>query len=200
MNDNRFMTAGWASIAAAALMPLGFVVAGIEMEACSSDYTSFPVGIGVADFVFLIYCALSIYVLLSLKKLMYERYSFRGLHTIIGIAILWNIVNYCGSFLLQLFISLGALGRSVSAEFIPLVFWIVCIAVFGIIDIVFGVILLRQLKRFSTPIKVLAFVSLASGVFEAAVILSFLALLLVPIAYVALAFEFLRKNEAVEFV
>jgi hypothetical protein len=200
MNENRFTSAGWASIAAAVLLPTSFIIAGIEDAAADYGLMGHRVGLGLADFLFLILGAVGIYVLLNLKKLMYERYSFRGLNVIIGIAILWTIINYGGSFVLELVFTFVPSSVADSAELISVSFWIICIAGFGIIDIIIGLIVFMQRHRFSTPLRVFAVTSLALGICEATVILSFFALILAPVSLIALAFEFLKSDDAVEFI
>ena len=200
MSENRFLGAGWASIAAAGLMPTAFIVAGIESAAFELGVTHRLVGLGVADFLLLLLGAVGVYVLIELKRLLFERYSYRGLDIIIAVAIAWTVVNYAGSFLMQLFFTFVAPGSIVSAEIATTVFWIVCIGVFGIIDSILGIMLLLQGRRFGIPLLVFAALSLMMGLCGVTVVLSFFSLLLFPIAYIALAVAFLRPHEQLEFV
>jgi len=200
MNENRFVVAGWAAIAAAGLMPVAFIVAGLEEAAFDLGVTNRAVGLGASDFLLLIFGAVTIYVLIELKRMLYERYSFRGLDAIIVLAIAWSVVNYGGSFALQSFFSIAAPTAGVSAEAVTTVFWIVCIGVFGVIDAILGIMLLIRGRRFGIPLLVFAAFSLAMGLCEVTVILSFFGLLLFPVAYIALGVAFLRPEERLEFV
>jgi hypothetical protein len=200
MSENRFLGAGWASIAAAGLMPTAFIVAGIESAAFELGVTDRLVGLGVADFLLLVFGAVGVFVLVELKRLLFERYSFRGLDIIIAVAIGWTVVNYAGSFAMQLFFSFFTPVSSVSAEIVTTVFWIVCIGVFGIIDSILGIMLLVQGRRFGIPLLVFAAFSLVMGLCGATVVLSFFSLLIFPFAYIALAVAFLRPEERLEFV
>jgi hypothetical protein len=200
MNENRFVVAGWAAIAAAGLMPAAFIVAGVEEAAFDLGVTNRAVGLGASDFLLLIFGALMIYVLIELKHMLYERYSYSGLDVIIAISIAWTVVNYGGSFALQTFFSLIAPTTFVSAEVVTTVFWIVCIGVFGILDSILGIMLLIQGRRFGIPLLVFAVFSLAMGLCGVTVVLSFFGLLLFPVAYVALGVAFLRPEERLEFV
>ena len=200
MNENRFVVAGWASIAAAGLMPTAFIVAGLEAAAFDLGVTKRSVGLGASDFLLLVFGAVAVYVLIELKRMLFERYSYRGLDVIIAVAIAWSVVNYGGSFALQSFFSIAAPAASVSAEVVTTVFWIVCIGVFGIIDAILGAMLLIQGRRFGLPLMVFAAFSLAMGLCEVTVILSFFGLLLFPVAYIALGVAFLRPEERLEFV
>lgn len=200
MNENRFAPAAWASICGAVLLPLAFIVAGIEGMAYDLSEVEHFGWIGLADFLFLILGAVFIYIFLSLKRALYERYSYRGLNFVISVAILWTIVNYGGSFVLELFLLMAPPSSMDIQVVIGTVFWIVCIAGFGVIDIIVGLMLLRQGRRFSVPLRIFAVLSLVSGFFEATVILSFFALLFYPAALIALAFAFLKPDREIEFI
>jgi hypothetical protein len=200
MSENRFLVAGWAAIAAAGLMPTAFIVAGVEEAAFDLGVTNQAVGLGASDFLLLVFGAVTVYVLIELKRMLFERYSFRGLDVIIALAIAWTVVNYGGSFALQSFFSTIAPTSSVSAEVVTTVFWIVCIGVFGIIDAILGIMLLIQGRRFGIPLMVFAAFSLAMGLCEVTVVLSFFGLLLFPVAYISLGVAFLRPEERLEFV
>ena len=200
MENNRFVTAGWVSIATAGIYPLAFVFMALEGEAFDRDFMDHSLGLGPSDFLFLLFAALSIYVLWSFKSLMFERYSFRAIGTIIWISIFWHLVYFGGSFLIELLYAVAGLSDNSAAVLMLTGLWISGIVVFGVIDIIIGVILIRHASRFHTPVKAFAWLSLAMGVCEATLILAFLAFLLVPIGFVALAFVFLSRPDSVEYV
>ena len=154
----------------------------------------------MADFLLLVFGVVMVYVLIELKRMLFERYSFRGLDVVIAVAIAWTVVNYGGSLALQLFFSIVAPTSSESAEVATTVFWIVCIGVFGIIDTILGIMLIIQGRRFGIPLLVFAAFSLAMGLCGVTVVLSFFSLLLFPAAYIALGVAFLRPEERLEFV
>jgi len=181
-------------------MPAAFIVAGVEEAAFDLGVTNRAVGLGASDFLLLIFGALMIYVLIELKHMLYERYSYSGLDVIIALSIAWTVVNYGGSFALQSFFSLIAPTTVVSAEVVTTVFWIVCIGVFGILDSILGIMLLIQARRFGIPLLVFAVFSLAMGLCGVTVVLSFFGLLLFPVAYISLGIAFLRPEESLEFV
>jgi hypothetical protein len=200
MSENRFLVAGWAAIAAAGLMPVAFIVAGVEEVAFDLGVTRRAVGLGVSDVLLLVFGAVMVYVLVELKRMLFERYSYRGLDVIIALAIAWTVVNYGGSFALQSIFSIIGTTSRVSAEIVTTVFWIVCIGVFGIIDAILGIMLLIQGRRFGMPLVVFAAFSVAMGLCELTVILSLLGLVLFPVAYIALGVAFLRPEVRLEFV
>jgi hypothetical protein len=200
MSDNRFLVAGWAAIAAAGLMPIAFIVAGVEEAAFELGVTNRSVGLGASDFLLLIFGGVMIFVLIELRRMLHERFSYRGLDVIIVLSIAWTVVNYGGSFVLQSFFTLAAPPSSVSAEVVTTVFWVVCIGVFGILDAILGIMLLVQGRRFGVPLLAFAAFSLVMGLCEVTVILSFFGLLLFPVTYIALGVAFLRPVERLEFV
>ena len=200
MENNRYATAGWASIVAAGVYPLAFLYLGLQGDVfCRSSWDN-PLGLGPSDFLFLLFAALSIYVLWSFKSLMYERYSFREIGTIIWISIFWHLVYFGGSFVIEVVYAAVGLSDNSVAVLMLSGLWVSGVVVFGIIDIIIGVVLLRHANRFHTSVKVFAWLSLAIGVFEATLILAFFAFLLVPISFVALAFVFLSRPDSIEFV
>jgi hypothetical protein len=200
MSEHRFTVAGCAAIATAGLMPTAFIVAGIEEVVLDLGVASRTVGVGASDFLLLIYGAVSIFVLIQLKHMLWERYSYRGLDPIIAVAIAWTVVNYGGSFALEWFYWITGRSASAAAEVVATAFWIVCIGVFGIIDAILGIMLLIQHRRFGIPLRVFAAFSLATGLCGVTVILSFFSLLLYPLACIALGVAFLRPEERLEFV
>lgn len=200
MSENRFLFAGWAAIAAAGLMPAAFIVAGVEQAAFDLEITQRTVGLFASDFLLLLFGAVTIYVLMELRRMLYMRYSYRGLDVIIPLAIIWTVVNCGGSFALQSFFTFVGSPAAVSAEVVTTVNWIVCIGVFGILDAILGIMLLIQGRRFGMPLLIFAAFSLAMGICEATVILSFFGLFLFPAAYISLGVAFLRPEERLEFV
>jgi len=200
MENSKFVTAGWVSIAAAGVFPLAIVFMGLESEALARDLFDVSLGFGPSDFLFLLFAFLSIYALWTLKSLMFERYSFREIGTIIWVSIFWHLVYYGGSFLIELFLSLARLGGNTGAVLMLTGLWVSGIVVFGIIDIIMGIIILRQARRFHRLVRLLGWLTLALGICEATLLLAVLALFLVPIAYVVLALVFLSRPDTVEYV
>ncbi len=200
MQDNRFAAAGWASIVAAVVFPLAFVVEGIHEAAFEWTDSVFTVAVGPGDFLFLLYAALTVYLLKEFKSLMYEQYSFKEISTIISVAIFWVIVFFGGSFVLELLLATVWPHNDIGLPLVLIIFWVMGVAIFGIIDIILGIIILRQRHRFSQAVKIFAILSVVTGVCEATLILSFLTLVLVPASCAVLAYIFLKKVEEVEFV
>jgi hypothetical protein len=70
----------------------------------------------------------------------------------------------------------------------------------GIVDIIIGVKLLRAKDRLSDLLKVFACITLASGFFQATIILTPLSMILLPVWCITLAMIFLKSKEEVQFV
>jgi len=200
MNENRFDMAGWISIILAVLFPLAFILEGIQDAFMEIKKFNISVGIGPADILFLLYAVLSIYVLIKLKNYLYENYSFNGLNTMINIAILWHMVFFGGSFILELLFSTIWVWHGLGLPLLLLVFYITGIAVFGIIDLVIGIMLLYHRNRFNNLIKLFGILCLIVGFCEGTVVLSFLTFLFVPASFIVLAIIFFSRIDEVEFV
>ncbi|UCC43357.1 MAG: hypothetical protein JSU65_09435 [Candidatus Zixiibacteriota bacterium] len=200
MEENRFVTAGWVSVAAACVYPLAFVAMGMQEWAFDEGLTDQRLGLGPSDLLFLLFAALSIYAFWSLKRLMYERYSFRKIGTIIWVSIFWHLVYFGGSFLVELLYAAVGLSDDSVAILLLTGLWASGIVVFGIIDIIIGLVLLSRAKQFHTAVKVFGWLSLVIGVFEATLLLAIVAFFLIPLSYVALAVVFLSRPDTVEYV
>jgi len=70
----------------------------------------------------------------------------------------------------------------------------------GVIDLLIGIRLLQAKQQFSELIRVFAVLTLLSGIFEVSILLSPLALLLIPVHFVLLGLILLREREEAEFV
>jgi hypothetical protein len=70
----------------------------------------------------------------------------------------------------------------------------------GIIDILIGIRLLRDKEQFSELLRAFAYVSLVAGILEVSILLSLLAVLLVPVSLVIMGLIFLRDKQDVQYV
>ena len=201
MNENRFTPAAIVSIAAALIYPAAIVVDAIQMSAMEQDWWSDgPSYVGSANFVWMIFLALAVYAYKSLKSLLYEHYSYRKVGLVILASIVWHILFFGGSFILELVFARQLATEEPAITTAMISFWIVGTAVFGIIDIIMGIILIRDRQLFQPAVKTFAILTLIVGICEATIILIPLCLLLVPIQLLALAYLFAKKVKEVEFV
>ncbi|KAA3631405.1 MAG: hypothetical protein DWP97_13180 [Calditrichaeota bacterium] len=201
MNNEKYNTAGWLAIISGLLFPLAMILdimSGATAELLG--YSDFPVGIGLADFIYIVYALFSIYVYSKFKNLLYEYYSYKKLNTIINLIIWLFIIFFGGSFLIELIMFPIFSPTDIGPPLFLLLFWGIGIFIFGVLDVLFAVFLLKESKIFSTEIKVFAIVILIMGLFELSVIFSFMNIFIIPIAFISWAFVFFKKNHEIDFV
>jgi len=142
---------------------------------------------------------IGVYVLVMFRKLLHERFSFHEVDTLITAAIWWLVVFQIGGIGLKLL--LFVMPHSEIAQIVlSLSFFTVGMVTIGIIDIMMAVRLLTIKERMSDLLKVYVYITMAAGIAEVSVVLSFLALVMFPIASVILGIIFLKEKEQAEFV
>jgi hypothetical protein len=200
MNENPYRTAGWLSIVAAALFPLAFAVSIFQGVIGIAKFRYQGPTIGPSDLLFIIFTVIAIYTLIVFRRLLNERYSFNDIDKWISITIGWNILFQVVSLTYRaIVIALWPIPQ-MTYTLMSIGFMVIFMPLGGIIDIVIAVKLLRAKDRFNDLIKTLAYLNMASGICGVTVILTPIALILVPIWWAVLAMVFLREKEEVEFV
>jgi hypothetical protein len=81
-----------------------------------------------------------------------------------------------------------------------LVFMTGAMVTIGIVDILIAVKLLRIKENFGEYIRAFAYITMAAGICEVTVLLSPMALVMVPVSAIVLALIFFRDQQEVEFV
>lgn len=200
MNQNQFQGAGYASIIAAVVLPLAFTLEGMHQAAVATGLLDWDPGIGLSDLLFLLFALLSIYAYLKLKHLMYEYFSFRKIDLVIAATIIWHAIFFGGSFILEITLVPLWPADEIGLSLLLGSFWIIGMAVFGIIDILIGIIILRQREEFPTVIRVFAWLSVVAGFLEGSIILSPFSLPVVMAMLVTMGVIFLRRLDSVEIV
>ena len=200
MNTNRYTMAGWLSIAIAVIFPLNFVLGIIQNVVGQRMFEVRGPMIGPSDLLSLITMTLLIYVFYMFRKLLNERYNFHDCDMLITLLIWWNIVfTVIGIFLKLAFMVLAPASESV-AIIIFATYFVWAMTTGGIIDIIFAVRLLRIKDSLSDLLKVFAYITIASGIAQVTVILSPIALIMIPVWCVILGMVFLREKEEEIFV
>ncbi len=196
MSLDDYRGAGTAAIGAAILFPalwiyeLGF--------AGWRDYQNFVAPeFGVADVLFLILGLLSIYVYYAFKQILHDHQNYSTLDVPISVMIGLLAFFHLGIFLL-------ALGSSFldasTAVWLPAMFWVVFVVLFGLVDLVIAVLLIRDHQQLPGLLMVFACMTLLLGVAELTVLFSLLAVVLLPLSLLVLAVHFLRKPDMIELV
>lgn len=196
MKNNDYLLPGLAAIFLAILMPfywiyeLGSVGFDIESAYASSEF-------GISNFIFLFTGIISVYIYYSFKRILHDHHNYYQADVLLNIMIGLNIVFHVLVFTLDFSIS-GSLSET--ALSLTLWLWIGGLIVFGIVDILIAVFLLRASKDLPGLITGFAIMNLIMGIFELSIVFSFAVIFLFPIVALILAVFFLRKPEQVEFV
>lgn len=196
MKNNDYLIPGIAAIAVAILSPLYWLM---ELSSIST-YFSESIAVkelGVSNVLFLAVGLLSIVVYSGLMKLLHDHFNNKKLDIALIGMMVWCVVFYGGTFLLDLLSAYY--GGELSTVFIQWL-WIGGLIVFGVLDILIAVLILKDSQDLSGLLKSFAIVNLVMGVLELSVIFSLIAIFIFPVVFVILAVGFLRKPEMVEIV
>lgn len=198
---NDYLLPGIAAIVLAILFPTIVVVEVLNFG--EGDWKGALVGIsdwGFAEAMMIVIGLLCVFVVFNFKKILNEQLNFKSIDTplliLIGISIVFHILLI----IFEGLVSFVGQNTSESMELIATGVTFACLVVFGVVDIVIGIILLTKGNELPSILKVLAVISIIQGIFELSVILFFLVILTFPIYMIILAIYFLRKPETIEVV
>ena len=196
MKNNDYLLPGLAAIAVAILSPLYWM---IELGSISSSFpNSLTVKeLGVSNILFLVVGILSIVVYSGLIKILHDHFNNKKLDIALISMMVWCVIFYGGTFFLD---ALSAYyDGELSVVFIQWL-WIGGMIVFGVLDVLIAVLILKDSQELSSLLKSFAIVNLVMGFFELTVIFSIAAIFIFPVVFVILAVGFFRKPEMVEIV
>jgi len=152
----------------------------------------------IYSWVFLFIGAISIYLYAYLKKILHDQLNFKKVDVLLTLIIINSAIFYSGIFISDVLANLGyALDWTTTGVHI---FGVICIVIFGILDIVIGILLLANNRDLPSYLVILAVISLLLGLFEVSVIFSIASIVIYPLYLMFLAVFFLRKPETVEVV
>jgi hypothetical protein len=200
MSENRYNLVGWLAIAGAVIFPMAFVMNFVQSIIGIRAFHYRGPNFGPSDLLFIIFTVVAVYVLIMFRKILHEKYQFRELDVLITLAIIFNIFFEAGSLFLKAMIFFIWPISETAASIVLGSFMVIFLIGAGIIDIIFAVKLFKRMDLFSVHIKILAYITVISGIAEVSVILSPLALLLIPVSFIVYGLIFLRANQDVEFV
>ncbi|HOZ07776.1 MAG TPA: hypothetical protein PKW75_05775, partial [candidate division Zixibacteria bacterium] len=141
-----------------------------------------------------------VYTLLKFRSLLHERYAYRDLDLLIIVSVWWTIAfQVCGLAFGILTSAFWPVDRVVLLVGFVAFFTGAMVSI-GVVDILIAVKLLGAKERFGEYIRGFAYVTMAAGICEVTVLMSVLALLLVPVSAIVLALIFFRDQQEVEFV
>jgi len=196
LQENDYLLPGIAAICVAILFPVSWIYLLVFSSSSISDL-QFGFHFSISSFLFLLVGLASIYVYYYFIKLLHDHHNFRradfALWSMIGVI----SVFYIGSSLMDVVSLWADAALTITASS-----WIftASIIVFGIIDILIGVILLAGRDELPEQFKTFAVVNLIMGVFEVTFFMSPIVLVLLPVVTILIALIFFRKPEMLEIV
>jgi drug/metabolite transporter (DMT)-like permease len=200
MPDNRYSLAGGLAIAQAILFPLAFGMSIVQDLIGKAAFKFEGPTVGPSDLLFIIFTVIGVYVLIMFRKLLNERYNYHGIDTLIIISIWWSILFQISNLIMKAYAVLIGLEPRLILALIYLSFFIIAMLTIGIVDILIAVRLLKIKDKLNDLLRAFAYITIIAGILEASIVLSPLALILVPVTCVILGMIFLREKEEVEFV
>jgi len=190
MSSSQYRLAGWISIVCAVVFVPNFVL-GIVIAIISQRYPFVYIVDATSS---IIICGLSVYLLLAFRTLLNERYNFHEVNNIITVS-MWLLIAFTSVRLIDFVlpdyreykITLGIIFFSI--------LW-----VFGLVQIIYGVRLLKLKDDLFGMLKIYAYTSVTYGVCIVSLVLFPIGLLATVAGFIIEGIIFLRAAEDVEFV
>lgn len=200
MEENKYKLAVYLAIVQAILFPVSIVLAILEMVAAKELFNIRRPFIGPTDLLMVTFTVIAVYTLLKFRQLLHERYQYHDLDLLIMISIWWAIMFQAIGLGLAIITSILWPVDKVLFVLVYLVFMTGAMVTIGIVDILIAVKLLRIKENFGEYIRAFAYITMAAGICEVTVLLSPMALVMVPVSAIVLALIFFRDQQEVEFV
>ncbi len=203
--NNNYTSAGVVAIALLILFPIYWVglISGGMFDSGAEFYRS-AIEFSGSDILFLLVGALTVYVYLSLKRLLSDQYGFSGANLPINILIVMTCIYVFGLLSLDLLMSVfgDSLGLTTHKLVLNanLVIGIASMVVFGAADILLGAVLLNSSISESMVIKVLSIILVVQGFIEISVIFSAAVVVIFPLTMLLVALLFMQKPEVLEVI
>lgn len=205
MNNNEYFWPAMGAIGLAIITPIYWVyvmvVGGFNFyEGFSANVMS----LDASDAAYLILGVLEIYVYLSLKRILHDRFNYSGINVLLYILIGTSVIFYLGLFCIDLIIALA--GNSIAANTqalmvqASLIISMGCILTYGALFLLAGILLMRISEQLPNLLRTFAIVLLICGIFQITFIFGFIVIFLFPVALLILAAYFLQNPEMVEIV
>ena len=190
MNNKKYQLAGWLSLVSAVVV-VPTIAVGVFLDYLSRSYPFVNI---LQILLSILFCSLGVYILFLFKNLLNVRYQFHLIDKLI-LALIWinviiTILGFVKYFVPEISAARLALGIIVMVLFYSV----------GILNIVFGVKLLKLKDDLFGLLKPFAYTTIISGVCIVSILLMPFGLLAAVAAYVIQGIIFLRVAEDVEFV
>lgn len=199
MNNKQYKTAGWLSILVAVVFVPKFIM-NFFFEVIAHKL-KFP-GVYLLDvFIIVVLTAIYVYLLLSMRLLLNERFNFFDVDMLIKISCWLLIAAAAISILDDIFKTVGMFGSKLSTlRIILIVAFFSVFFIMGIVSILFGIKLLRLKGDLFGMLKIYVYTTIAGGVCLVSILLFPLSLVIVVATYILEGIIFLRAAEDAEFV
>lgn len=197
---SNYLLSGIAAIALALIFPVYWVLEIFNDP--SSTWNIFRNQFSVlegSDLVFVFMGLLSIFIYLSFKKVLNDRLNFKKLDAILWVMIAIVAIFHIGTVALEAILGFTETSPESGLGILATV-GIICFVIFGALDILIGLILIRYYKQVPNILIVLAVVSIVQGIFEISVVSGLFTVVTFPIYLVILAIYFFNKPETIEVV
>jgi hypothetical protein len=195
-----YTLAGWLAIAMGVLFPLGFLLGFFQQLIGIKRAGYFVPSFGLADIIFLAHTVIAVYVYLTLRKLLTERYDFRRINTLIILSILLLILFQLESLGIKVFMIVMWPVEEMTVAITQGALMVVNLLIIGVIDLLIGIKLLGAKDKLGDLFTAFAIVTLIAAICELTLFLAPIALILVPVSCVILGMIFLREKEDTEFI
>jgi hypothetical protein len=186
MTHNDYLNPGIAAILAAVLFPTYWIYeVGVTMAA-----DGLRQDLGAADLVYLLVGGLLIYVYTALKRILHDHNEYHGADLVLTL-----MIASCAFMYPFLLIASMTVNETTFSAI-----WIASFIIYGALDTLLAVILLRDSKELPDIIRWFAITNLILGIAELTIVFSFATLALYPVTALILAIHFLRKPDEIAIV
>lgn len=205
MLNQSYLRPGFAAATLAVIYPMYWMYAallgGRDIE---HAYYANVMRLDGSDLVYLMLGALEIYVYASLRKILHDHHNFRGLDVVLALL----ICNAVFFYIAQLGIDAGLhfygdhLGSATTSSIIGIgsLASLSGIMLFGALGLLMSIVLLRGAIELPPLLRVFAYVTALSSLFQLTVVFWFAAVFLFPLSMLVLAAHFVRKPDMIEVV
>ncbi|WP_189398590.1 hypothetical protein [Arenicella chitinivorans] len=204
MQDYDYLWPGIAAALLAFLFPVYWLSEFLSgIDGLSQSVSHNIQTLSLSDAIFVVLALLTIYVYLSLRRILNDQLNFKKVDILIYLMIAVNII-FLSTIFFDIWTSIASdhSFRVVEPTLVTLAIAIGVgsLIVAGILDILLAIILLRSSTELPLIWRVFAVLTLVQGVFELSVIFHFVVIIVFPASLMVLAAAFLRKPESVELV
>ncbi|RDX36964.1 hypothetical protein DZA50_02830 [Kangiella sp. HD9-110m-PIT-SAG07] len=193
-----YLLPGILSILLAILFPVYFVLVIYTRLDSDSASTVLDPKFDFYSWLFLFIGAVSIYLYLYFKKILNDQLNFKSIDILLLLMVINSVIFFVGVFITDV---LSYFGQAEAwTTFGIHILSISCMIIFGVLDIIIGIILLANHSKTPVFLTILAAISILLGLFEVSIVYSAASIIIFPLYLIFLAIYFLRTPETIEVV